>query len=360
MRPGIDPKVDYAFKRVFGTEDNRDVLIDLLNAILQLGPGREVVEVEILNPFNDKAYANDKLSVVDVKARDASGRQFVVEMQMVARAHHRQRVLYYATKLYSSQLAEGEEFDSLRAAYTISIVDTEVIARSDVFHTRYVMHDAAHDLTFTDDFVVHMIELPKFRTAVGDLGDRLAGWCYFLRNADHLDTDNLPVPLTTPAIRKAMETLRMISQTERERIEYEDRVNRLREQRTVENQIARERKAIEEGARRNENEARRIAEEARKNEIEARRVEEEARRAKEEFRLIAEQHAALAERQAAIAEEQVEREARDREAQVGRISLALRVLKRPDIPRDDLLARPLEDLRRLASLLELEALRGAP
>jgi predicted transposase/invertase (TIGR01784 family) len=91
MPIAIDPKVDYAFKKVFGSESNRDVLVDLLNAVLQFQPGREVVEVEILNPFNEKEFADDKLSVVDVKARDATGRAFAVEMQMIGRADHRQR-----------------------------------------------------------------------------------------------------------------------------------------------------------------------------------------------------------------------------------------------------------------------------
>src|ERR1700712_5764059 len=86
MHIAIDPKVDYAFKKVFGSESNRDVLVDLLNAVLQFHPGREVVEVEILNPFNEKEFADDKLSVVDVKARDATGRTFAVEMQMIGRA----------------------------------------------------------------------------------------------------------------------------------------------------------------------------------------------------------------------------------------------------------------------------------
>ena len=89
MRPGIDPKVDYAFKRVFGSEDNRDVLIDLLNAVLQLGPGREVFAVELLNPFNDKSYADDKLSIVDVKARDAAGRHQRRLLVHGAREQHR-------------------------------------------------------------------------------------------------------------------------------------------------------------------------------------------------------------------------------------------------------------------------------
>lgn len=227
MRPGIDPKVDYAFKRVFGSESNRDVLADLLNAVLQFGPGREVVEVQILNPFNDKVFADDKLSVVDIKAGDATGRQFVIEMQMVARADHRPRVLYYAAKLYSQQLVEGEAYDQLRPAFLISFVNSRVILDAPAFHSRFVLRDAAHGLTFTDDFALHMIELPKLLATVGDLDTPLEHWCYFLMNANQLDNEGLPPALAaSPAILKAMDTLRQISENEREREIYESRRKR--------------------------------------------------------------------------------------------------------------------------------------
>ena len=83
MVPGIDPKVDIVFKRLFGTEANADLLIDLLNAVLAFPPAGVVTAVEILNPFHDKEALDDKLSILDIKARDAAGRQFNVEMQVL-------------------------------------------------------------------------------------------------------------------------------------------------------------------------------------------------------------------------------------------------------------------------------------
>jgi hypothetical protein len=71
----VDPKVDYAFKRVFGMERNRDILIHLLNAILARALGRPIVSIEILNPFSSKDALDDKLSILDIKARDQSGRR---------------------------------------------------------------------------------------------------------------------------------------------------------------------------------------------------------------------------------------------------------------------------------------------
>ena len=80
---GIDPKVDYAFKHLFGREETRPILIDVLNSILSPPPGHHIRDIELLNPFNPKEAVDDKMSILDIKARDQSGRQFNVEMQMV-------------------------------------------------------------------------------------------------------------------------------------------------------------------------------------------------------------------------------------------------------------------------------------
>ena len=80
MKTGIDPRVDYAFKKVFGSEANVPLLSDLLHAVLK--PERRIVDLQLLNPFNEKNWEEDKLSVLDIKARDELGQQYNVEMQL--------------------------------------------------------------------------------------------------------------------------------------------------------------------------------------------------------------------------------------------------------------------------------------
>ncbi len=104
MRLDIDPNVDYAFKKLFGSEANTDLLIDLLHAVLRPPPGRLITEVELLNPFSDRDALDDKLSVLDVKARDQGGRQFHVEMQMRAQWFFPGRALYYWAKFHHQQM----------------------------------------------------------------------------------------------------------------------------------------------------------------------------------------------------------------------------------------------------------------
>jgi predicted transposase/invertase (TIGR01784 family) len=89
----VDPKVDYAFKHLFGREATRPILIDLLDSVLDLPPGHHIRELELLNPFIPKETLEDKLSILDIRAHDQSGRQFNIEMQMLARADYAKRIL---------------------------------------------------------------------------------------------------------------------------------------------------------------------------------------------------------------------------------------------------------------------------
>jgi predicted transposase/invertase (TIGR01784 family) len=80
----VDPTVDYAFKYVFGRESTVPILADLLDGVLDTPPEHRILDLELLNPFNPKEALDDKLSILDIKARDHSGRQFNVEMQMLS------------------------------------------------------------------------------------------------------------------------------------------------------------------------------------------------------------------------------------------------------------------------------------
>lgn len=84
MPSGIRPTVDYAFKRVFGCEENKSVLVDLLNAVLLDSGQTPIRDVQILNPFSLQDADNDRLVILDIKARDESGRETLIEMQMMS------------------------------------------------------------------------------------------------------------------------------------------------------------------------------------------------------------------------------------------------------------------------------------
>lgn len=219
----IDPKVDYAFKHLFGRETTRPLLIDLLNQVLAPPPGQQIQEVELLSPFNPKETADDKLSILDVKARDHTGRQFNVEMQMLADAYLKSRVIYYLTRLHQSQLHEGEDYSALQPTISIVFLNQVQYPTLPKYHLRFCLTEVEHHIPYNKDLEIHVLELPKFRKSETELSDGLDTWLYFLQNAEKIDPDALPEAFSAPLFQRAVKELKMLSQTDIERERYEAR-----------------------------------------------------------------------------------------------------------------------------------------
>jgi predicted transposase/invertase (TIGR01784 family) len=225
MVPGIDPRVDYAFKRLFGRESNEALAIHLLNAVLMPAPSDCIVSLDLLNPFNDKDTLDDKLSILDIKARDQSGRQFNVEMQLLASEYFSQRVLYYWARLHQSQLREGEPYNLLRPTISICFVSTPLFPKVAAYHLVFELRERDQQLRFADDLAVHLLELSKFTKSAEESASPLDVWLYFLRHAPELDTEMLPAALAAvEEVRRAMGELEMIARSDLERERYEARM----------------------------------------------------------------------------------------------------------------------------------------
>jgi predicted transposase/invertase (TIGR01784 family) len=238
MKIQIDPKVDYAFKHVFGREESKPALVSLLNAVLQPAEGKSIASLELLNPFNEKTSESGKLSIVDIKARDQSGRQFLIEMQMLAGDVFRQRALYYWATLYQEQLHQGEDWPVLRPTIAICFVDTPLFAEIDDYHLTFELRERRRQTLFTDQLALHILELPKFHKKLDELTTPLDQWLYLLRHGEELDAQAVPVTLDVAEVRWALGDLFMISRTDPDRELYEARLQERRDK-------AAERQALE-------------------------------------------------------------------------------------------------------------------
>src|SRR5438876_12066025 len=134
---GIDHTVDFAFKHLLGRESTRPILISVLDSVLNPAPGLHIKDLELLNPFNPKETLDDKLSILDIKARDQSGRQFNVEMQMLAYRYYEKRILYYASKLHQQQLHEGDDYLKLQPTISISFLDHVLFPQAPDYQLRF-------------------------------------------------------------------------------------------------------------------------------------------------------------------------------------------------------------------------------
>jgi predicted transposase/invertase (TIGR01784 family) len=239
MASGIDPKVDYAFKRVFGSEESRGILTELLNAVLAGSDVRPICHVEILNPFSVKEVLDERQAILDIRARDDLGREYVVEMQMLAHRAFRERMLYYLAKDYAQMLVEGDDYKRLRPVIVVCFINDLLCPETSGYHGRYELREAATGVRFSNHWTIHIVELPKFQVPVTDLKDDIERWAYFLKHGQDLDSSELPTSLQTPGIRLATGVLDKMSHNTTERDQYEARLKYQRDQ-TCQIETARE------------------------------------------------------------------------------------------------------------------------
>jgi predicted transposase/invertase (TIGR01784 family) len=301
--------------------------------VLAFPPAGVVTAVEILNPFHDKEALDDKLSILDIKARDAAGRQFNVEMQVLPYAAYPQRIVFYLTKLHQQQLREGEPYGDLAPSYSISFLNHVLVAERSRWHWRFQLRDPREpDVLFSDQLELHIVELPKFNRSATELTTGCERWSYFLRHGDELDTERLPEPLQTPTIRKAMEVLRMLTQSELEREKYEARLKYQRD----------------ELSRRLEAEQR------------DKRIQEAEQRVREGEQRVREAELRVREGEQRVREgEQRLHEVGQRGELLGRVRLTERLLKQEPIPKETLQAMTSEQLQELAERLEAQLIGQA-
>ena len=216
----LSPKVDFVFKRIFGAEENQDVLISFLNAVFEDAGQPLIASVEILNPFLEKDALSDKMSVLDVKARTESGILVNVEIQLRDRRDMEKRTLFYWSKLFPGQLQEGDSYRQLYKAVTVKVLDFDYVP-TDRYHSTFHLREDATALLLTDLLEVHFVELRKLKAQSVGLERRLVRWMLFLTTKTREGLEELA--MQEPAIQKALTTLEFLSQDERARQLYEER-----------------------------------------------------------------------------------------------------------------------------------------
>jgi predicted transposase/invertase (TIGR01784 family) len=231
----INPRVDFAFKKLFGSEENKDLLISLINAIVSRE--EQVVEVELKNPYNLADYRAGKISILDIKAKAENGRWFNVEMQISEDYNFDKRAIYYWAKLVTEQLSEGMMFKELKKTISINILDYNFIHDSEEVHSCYkiINNATGKDDRLHDVFELHYIELKKFKKTYNQITSALDRWSSFLTTAHRLDKEHTPKELASDKnIVKAIAAIdRMFD--EEERLVYETRMQSLAD---VESKIA--------------------------------------------------------------------------------------------------------------------------
>ncbi|MCU0348134.1 MAG: Rpn family recombination-promoting nuclease/putative transposase [Saprospiraceae bacterium] len=182
----VDIKNDVAFRKIFGNENKKIILISFLNAVMKL-KGKDVIEdVEILNPYQLPIIKNLKASIIDVKARDKKGKTYIIEMQVAEPDGLDKRLLYYASKDYSQQIESGEYYTELKPVIFIGIFDFK-FTQSNKHLSHHAVCDVEDGERVIKDMDFYFIELPKFRKALEELVEVTDKWIFFIKEAENLD-----------------------------------------------------------------------------------------------------------------------------------------------------------------------------
>lgn len=184
----INPKTDFAFKKIFGSEQSKDILISFLNALLYNG-NSTIEDLEILNPYLAPKIRGVKDTYLDVKAKITGDKTVIIEMQVLNLEGFEKRILYNAAKAYSIQLDAGENYNLLNPVVALTITDFEMFTNWDKVISRFALKEQDYLVDYSIyDIELVFVELPNFNKELTQLETITDKWIYFLKTARSLET----------------------------------------------------------------------------------------------------------------------------------------------------------------------------
>ena len=179
-------KNDIAFKKIFGDENHKEVLISFLNAVLDFQGEQTIVEVELTNPYQVPKIEALKETILDIKVTNQKQEHFIVEMQKKDLGDFAKRSLYYTSKAYVNQLDAGKNYHKLKKVYFIGLLNFTMFEGQSCISRHLILNQETNTQDL-DDFEFCFIELQKFSKPLGQLSTLLDKWIYFIKNASSLE-----------------------------------------------------------------------------------------------------------------------------------------------------------------------------
>ena len=230
MGIGINPLIDYAFKLLFGSEKQKSLTIGFINAVL----GRQipVTDVTFPNTVHSKLSEDGKFFILDVLAEDALGRKFNIEVQIALPAGMAERMVFYTAETYVRRLQQGQHYTDLRPSISICVLSGALIRQPAKLHLDFRLREETLPITLTNDLQIHFLQLNHLQVTAESLytATPIERWCWFLRHAQELTTEQVSQLLPDQEFTEAARVLEMISQTPEQLYEYNARVKAQRDE----------------------------------------------------------------------------------------------------------------------------------
>jgi len=213
----ISPFTDFGFKKLFGSEMNKDILMAFLNALLKK-ENEKIVNLTYLSLEQLGRHADARKAIFDIYCENEKGEKFIVELQKSPQNYFKDRSVYYST----FPTKKGKWDFKLKAVYTIGILDfifAEDQDDQEVFHHEVKLVDQSTQKVFYDKLTYIYLEMPKFRKTEEELETHFDKWLYVLRNLEQLT--NRPAKLQEKIFAKLFEQAELANYSDQEYHEYE-------------------------------------------------------------------------------------------------------------------------------------------
>jgi len=225
----INPFTDYGFKKLFGEEPNKDLLLDFLNVLLKEEQG-EIKDLTYLKSEHLGTSEVDRKAIFDLYCENERGEKFIVELQKTKQNFFKDRTVYYSTFPIREQAKRADWNYELKAVYTIALLDFVFEEdKNDPAKFRYdiKLTDTETKEVFYDKLTFIYLEIPKFNKTVDELETRFDKWLYVIRNLNRLD--KVPDKLRERVFEKLFETAEIAKFTPDQVRSYEDSIKYYRD-----------------------------------------------------------------------------------------------------------------------------------
>ena len=200
----INPKTDFAFKKIFGSTNSQDILISFLNALIY--DGQPIIQdLQIIDPYLAATVIGLKDSYLDVRAQITGNKTVIIEMQVLNVAAFEKRVIYNLAKTYANQLQIRDSYPRLKPVIALTITDFEMFQEQPDVISHFIFKEKEKLFDYPDlEVEMFFVELPKFKKELDELTTLTDKWIYFMKHTPDLET--IPATMeTVPELEKAFQ-----------------------------------------------------------------------------------------------------------------------------------------------------------
>ena len=249
----LNPQNDVAFKRIFGQDKNKDILLAMLNAVLHGQLHTPIQEVTFLSPIQDPEIAAKKQSIVDVLCEDQDGCQYIIEMQVANTTGFEARAQYYASKAFIRQAEKGGLYEELKQVIFLAFCNFPISQEEEDYKSEHIILNKKTYRRKLDKFSFTFIDLIKFERQRTKTVAELSleeKFYYFLRHAEDITPQELERLIgEDKVIKKAFFELERYSWSENDFRLYEKEEKRVKDNEAALRfaQLTGEKKGIQKG-----------------------------------------------------------------------------------------------------------------